>query len=68
MERIKYNEEIEVVIGPAPIRKKKYYLVPAPKWNVQPQMYPQEGNEVWIFHVPQSTTIQLAQMMSPVPL
>ena len=68
LERIKYNEEIEVVIGPARIRKKKYYLVPAPQWNVQPQMYPQEGNVVWTSHMPQSPTIQPAQIMSPVPV
>ena len=40
MERVKFNEECEVVIGPARIRKKRFYLLPGTNgWNAPQPCY-----------------------------
>jgi len=75
MERINYSEDVELVIGPARIRKKKYYLLPAtPQYMPAPpqQMYTADGNVVWTTAVPQSQSMSLqpsTQMyQTPVPM
>ena len=40
MERVKFNDECDVVIGPARIRKKRFYLLPGTSgWNVPQPCY-----------------------------
>lgn len=69
LERIQYNEEIELVIGPARIRKKRFYLLPAQQWTNQPQpFYAPDGSIVWATPVPQSPMPQQPQMLSAVQM
>lgn len=69
LERIQYNDDIELVIGPARIRKKRFYLLPAQQWNNQPQpFYAPDGSIVWATPVPPSPIQQQPQMVSAVQM
>lgn len=46
-ERVKFQDDLEVVIGPARIRKKRFYLLPGPGgWSVPQACYFQDGNMI----------------------
>ena len=59
MERVKFNEECEVVIGPARIRKKRFYLLPGTSgWNVPQPCYFQDGNIIVPAPMPPGQVVQ----------
>ena len=66
MERIKYNDDIELAIGPARIRKKRYYLLPTPQYQQPQAYYTQDGSVFWATCLPQQQVMQPTQMVSPV--
>ena len=66
MERIKYNDEIELAIGPARIRKKRFYLLPTPQYQQPQAYYTQDGAVFWATCVPQQQVMQQPQIVSPV--
>lgn len=64
MERIKYDEDIELAIGPARIRKKRYYLLPTPQYQQPQAYYGPDGSIFWAQCLPQQQVMQPA----PVPV
>jgi len=66
IERIKYNDEIELAIGPARIRKKRFYLLPTPQYQQPQAYYTQDGAVFWATCVPQQQVMQQPQIVSPV--
>jgi len=45
MERIRFDDDVELVVGPARIRKKRFYLLPGSSvWNPPQHCYLQDGN------------------------
>lgn len=66
MERIKYNDDIELAIGPARIRKKRYYLLPTPQYQQPQAYYTQDGSVFWATCLPQQQVMQPTQIVSPV--
>lgn len=67
LERIKYSDDIELVIGPARIRKKRFYLLPAQSYSPPQPFYAPDGSIVWATPMPQNVP-QQAQMVSSVPM
>lgn len=59
MERIQYDDEIELAIGPARIRKKRFYLLPTPAYQQPQAYYGADGTIFWAQCIPQQ------QMMQP---
>jgi len=66
IERIKYNDEIELAIGPARIRKKRFYLLPTPQYQQPQAYYTQDGAVFWATCLPQQQVMQPTQLVSPV--
>jgi len=66
MERIKYTDDIELAIGPARIRKKRYYLLPTPQYQQPQAYYTQDGSVFWATCLPQQQVMQPTQIVSPV--
>jgi len=59
MERVKFNEDCEVVIGPARIRKKRFYLLPGSTgWNIPQPCYFQDGNIIVPAPMPPGQVVQ----------
>ena len=69
LERIKYTDDIELVIGPARIRKKRYYLLPANAYPQPQPYYASDGSIVWATPVPPQPQVpSQPQMMGAVPM
>jgi len=69
MERVRFNDDVELVVGPARIRKKRFYLLPGSSvWNPPQPCYFQDGNFILPANVPTQQVLHPAHMVSNVQM